>query len=322
MASKESKLSIYDVINYILARDNDGGLATGDDRLRKYSLENGVKVISYAANDAMSNPEKTVTDFTTTLLRFMATSGFRFADGADVGAANLFVTSALNDDAATAIYNWYSGVYLKQEEDAFRTKVATALEGVTIYATDAGKASGTILPANSVSNVASTGVSATFYIPAGGVAGNDWALGIRAGNGFAISLGILDAYTATGEWAGLRRFEAAATAGPACDGVAPDALWETFIAGDCYITISMSVSGGVAFYKNGVLAFTHAADGTMDASTKTVSEFVSVMLASIADNGMQVSGADGANHSWAENCVVTSALTAEQVLALYNAITA
>lgn len=45
LASKESKLSIYDVINYILARDNDGGLATGDDRLRKYSLENGVKVI-------------------------------------------------------------------------------------------------------------------------------------------------------------------------------------------------------------------------------------------------------------------------------------
>ena len=45
LASKESKLSIYDVINYILARDNDGVLATGDDRLRKYSLENGVKVI-------------------------------------------------------------------------------------------------------------------------------------------------------------------------------------------------------------------------------------------------------------------------------------
>ena len=45
LASKESKLSIYDVINYILARDNDGGLATGDYRLRKYSLENGVKVI-------------------------------------------------------------------------------------------------------------------------------------------------------------------------------------------------------------------------------------------------------------------------------------
>ena len=45
LASKENKLSIYDLINYILARDNDGILATGDDRLRKYSLENGVKVI-------------------------------------------------------------------------------------------------------------------------------------------------------------------------------------------------------------------------------------------------------------------------------------
>lgn len=50
LASKESKLSIYDVINYILARDNDGVLATGDDRLRKYSLENGVKVIRTLKN--------------------------------------------------------------------------------------------------------------------------------------------------------------------------------------------------------------------------------------------------------------------------------
>ena len=50
LASKESKLSIYDVINYILARDNDGILATGDDRLRKYSLENGVKVIRTLKN--------------------------------------------------------------------------------------------------------------------------------------------------------------------------------------------------------------------------------------------------------------------------------
>lgn len=45
LSSKESKLSIYDLINYILARDNDGMLATGDDRLRKYSLHYGVKVI-------------------------------------------------------------------------------------------------------------------------------------------------------------------------------------------------------------------------------------------------------------------------------------
>lgn len=45
LSSKESKLSVYDLINYILARDNGGILATGDDRLKKYSEKNGIKVI-------------------------------------------------------------------------------------------------------------------------------------------------------------------------------------------------------------------------------------------------------------------------------------
>ncbi len=35
----------YDALNYILARDNDCILATGDKDLRAYSLEHGVEVI-------------------------------------------------------------------------------------------------------------------------------------------------------------------------------------------------------------------------------------------------------------------------------------
>ena len=45
LSSEENKLSVYDLINYILARDNDGILATGDNRLKNYSEKNGVKVI-------------------------------------------------------------------------------------------------------------------------------------------------------------------------------------------------------------------------------------------------------------------------------------
>lgn len=39
------KLSDKDILNYIIARDNKGILATGDERLKKYAETNGVEVI-------------------------------------------------------------------------------------------------------------------------------------------------------------------------------------------------------------------------------------------------------------------------------------
>lgn len=41
----EKKLSVYDLLNYVIARDNDFILATGDNRLKNYSESNGVRVI-------------------------------------------------------------------------------------------------------------------------------------------------------------------------------------------------------------------------------------------------------------------------------------
>jgi len=38
-------LSKYDIINFIIARDNDAILATGDKKLKEYSEQNGVEVI-------------------------------------------------------------------------------------------------------------------------------------------------------------------------------------------------------------------------------------------------------------------------------------
>ena len=45
IAQKEKGLSRYDVINYIIARDNNAILATGDQRLKKFSENNNVEVI-------------------------------------------------------------------------------------------------------------------------------------------------------------------------------------------------------------------------------------------------------------------------------------
>lgn len=41
---KEKKLSTYDLLNYVIARDHNCILATGDNRLKKYSENNGVEV--------------------------------------------------------------------------------------------------------------------------------------------------------------------------------------------------------------------------------------------------------------------------------------
>lgn len=45
LSSIEKKLSTYDLLNYVIARDNNCILATGDNRLKKYAEENGVEVI-------------------------------------------------------------------------------------------------------------------------------------------------------------------------------------------------------------------------------------------------------------------------------------
>ena len=45
LSSIEKKLSTYDLLNYIIARDNNCILATGDNRLKAYSEKNGINVI-------------------------------------------------------------------------------------------------------------------------------------------------------------------------------------------------------------------------------------------------------------------------------------
>ena len=42
---EQPKLSIYDALNYIIARDNDCILATGDNDLKVYSEKHGIEVI-------------------------------------------------------------------------------------------------------------------------------------------------------------------------------------------------------------------------------------------------------------------------------------
>lgn len=44
LSNKEKKLSTYDLLNFVIARDNNCILATGDNRLKNYSENNGIEV--------------------------------------------------------------------------------------------------------------------------------------------------------------------------------------------------------------------------------------------------------------------------------------
>ena len=45
LSQQEKKLSIYDLLNFVLARDNSCILATGDNRLKIFSEKNNIEVI-------------------------------------------------------------------------------------------------------------------------------------------------------------------------------------------------------------------------------------------------------------------------------------
>lgn len=45
IAKQKKKLSIYDILNYVIARNNNAILATGDNKLKNYAEKNGVEVI-------------------------------------------------------------------------------------------------------------------------------------------------------------------------------------------------------------------------------------------------------------------------------------
>ena len=61
LAEKERKLSICDCLNYVIAKDNNCILATGDNKLKIFATNNGVQVIRtlkiISQNNILSNEE-------------------------------------------------------------------------------------------------------------------------------------------------------------------------------------------------------------------------------------------------------------------------
>ena len=289
---------------------------------------NGVEVINYAGT---TTKEKgvTVRTIAEAILSQIASDGFTFAGGnqySDLAASNLLVTTQLGKTAAKAVYDWYEPKYMTSDAALRQTVETTLGEDVTIYTVDADAASAAVYTAGTFKDLEKNGLTIMFYIPENGSmvenvdtkqpAASDWAPVITS-NGYTVGDGCLDAYSGTGTLKGWNRFETAATQGPAASATA----WETFAYGGCTITVTITKTEGILMYKNGDLAFTHAAGGNGSSGTGTVETFIAELFSALETSGGRVAGATATNtYLWAEDLVVTSALAENQVKALYNAV--
>ncbi len=293
---------------------------------------NGVEVVNYAGT-LVQEKNVSVATIAGAILSQIASDGFTFAGGnqySDLAASNLLVTTQLDNTAAEAVYDWYEPKYMTSDAALRQTVETTLGEDVTIYTVDADAASAAVYTAGTFKDLEKNGLTIMFYIPENGSmveteiegtkqpAASDWAPVITS-NGYTVGDGCLDAnVTTSGTLTGWNRFETAATQGPAASSPNP---WETFNTGGCTITVTITKTEGILMYKNGELAFTHAADGAASTGTGTVGTFVECLFSALETSGGRVAGATATNtYLWAEDLVVTSALTENQVKALYNAV--
>ena len=148
-------------------------------------------------------------------------------------------------------------------------------------------AGGSIGPVSELS--AYTGVSVTFRVKD---MGSDWDVMFRTANGTQVYLSVLNFNNAN-------TFEASATLSEEAKtilqehGLATDGSesWQLFLGslckdGECVATISYNVDGSVAFYRDGELMLTYAANTAI--GTGTVRDLVDSMIAQVRTQGLSV----------------------------------
>ena len=155
-------------------------------------------------------------------------------------------------------------------------------------------AGGSIAPVSKLS--AYTGVSVTFRVKD---MGSDWDVMFRTANGTQVYLSVLN-------YKNVNIFEAEAALSEEAKtilqahGLATDGSqsWQLFLGslcegGECVATISYNVDGSIAFYRNGVLMLTYAAETPIRVDNTTpavgkVSDLVNTMVAQVRTQGLSV----------------------------------
>ncbi len=166
--------------------------------------------------------------------------------------------------------------------------------------------------------LADAGLTVSFWATVGD---SDWgAIALKTSNNLIVTLPNLDPWNATGDAAakfkGYNKF-------PAGDELIGGSVWNLYLNGASYVTISLSKTGGVTYYKDGVKVFAYAAATEFNLGAgqaaidpaPTVASFVEEFLKDVAAHGLIIgSGLTGATNALVEMKVYTD----EQALARYN----
>ena len=273
--------------------------------------KDGVLVVKYLATDTFEG-STTVQSFTQSLLSFITTSGFLFASQAET--RDLIVTTALNDEAAWKLFTIVGKSY---------SDMTISLDGITIYTTyDGATAYNAMIGADTFEGVslAQTGLAVSFYVSEAMVyqtedqteekVASDWGSHTIKSGAFYITLPNLSAWDADGTFSQTNKFP---------ENYENGGNYQSYFGEVCYVTISVNADGSIDFYKNGARVAFYSANESLNGGTggevPTVADFVSALFTQIGQSGFVFAEAVAP----AQDLIVTGALTAEQVAAVYAA---
>lgn len=172
--------------------------------------------------------------------------------------------------------------------------------GVTVISEIDGNATNQTVSAFNTSNGFAVSFNLTEAIPSNsGNGNNDW-------NAFAVTCGDMTVTLPNLIWNGV------ANLFPTDDNNKNGNAWNAYLENTCFVTVSVSKTNGIQFYKNGVLTQTYPP--TTAIGTKTVSDFVTALLSAVQQDGFTVAG-NGLVKAY--NVTVTTAVTEAQALAVY-----
>lgn len=259
---------------------------------------NGVLQVRYETTDALANG-KLVSEFVTILTDGAVTDGIQFAFG--LVTQDLYVTNGLTDAQALAIFEAYKASELYPFVALNTEALLNGISGVTVFeSADASFDTDAIYRLSAIENVATTGLSISFNLPA--VVADEWAAIVIGTNiDIDVTLACLDAFGNT-----------SGTTIPSSNSAPATEQAQYFKGAYGWVTVTLETDGDITFYCNGTqVAQIAGAAYVYDFTIKEVSTSVTVAdVITVIFNEVATDGCDLLQAVAADDLLVTSALDA------------
>lgn len=258
---------------------------------------NGVLQVRYETTDALANG-KLVSEFVTILTDGAVTDGIQFAFG--LVTQDLYVTNGLTDAQALAIFEAYKASELYPFVALNTEALLNGISGVTVFeSADASFDTDAIYRLSAIENVATTGLSVSFNLPA--VVADEWAAIVIGTNiDIDVTLACLDAF---GNTSGTI---------PSSNSAPATEQAQYFKGAYGWVTVTLETDGDITFYCNGtqvaqIAGSAYVYDFTIEAvsTSVTVADVITVIFNEVATDGCDLLQAVAA-----DDLLVTSALDA------------